>query len=216
MVFFFCAAHLHSPPLSSVLCLLFLGWPVCSHLWLATHHRPDLITLACVDTYGFYSPTEVTETGMCGSRPKELLCLICCYTGFTGVGHNLLSFSCHRLSLRWLCAHALCFHPKQSTMSSVNGPISFMFYAVKEKQTLSSCALLTLFWSLTPVHLPRPGLAGVWTGEDGLYTEQQAQGDPPGDAVGCCTWWPPAGGGWLSGLPRGQLKDISSLSLHCT
>lgn len=34
-------------------------------------------------------------------------------------------FFCHRLSLRWLCAHALCLHPKQPTMPSVTGPISF-------------------------------------------------------------------------------------------
>lgn len=79
-------------------------------------------------------------------------------------------FFCHRLSLRWLCAHALCLHPEQPTMPSVTGPISFRRCAVFphipgkqiwskiKKQTLPLCALLTSFGSLTfrAPTMPRP------------------------------------------------------------
>lgn len=54
------------------------------------------------------------------------------------------------------------------------------------------------------MHLPRPGLAGLRTGEDGLHTQQQAQGDLLGDAVGRRAWRPPPGRRGASGLSPGQ------------
>lgn len=66
------------------------------------------------------------------------------------------------------------------------------------------------------MHLPRPGLAGHGTREDGLHAEQQAQGDLPGDAVGCSTRRPPAGGGRVGGLPKGQPVDIRNLTTDMT
>lgn len=68
----------------------------------------------------------------------------------------------------------------------------------------------TLFWSLTSVHLPCPGLAGLRTGKAGLHVQQQAQGDPPGDAVGRSARRSPAGGGWFGGLPGGQLLESTA------
>lgn len=70
-------------PLSSACCsaLTCLFSSIISHT-----SQADLITLACVDTYGFHLPAEVTETGPYGSRPDGSGCsLICSYTGFTGV-----------------------------------------------------------------------------------------------------------------------------------
>lgn len=72
------------------------------------------------------------------------------------------------------------------------------------KKGLPYPALPWLFWSLTAVHLPRSGLTRLRPGEAGLHTEQQAQGDPPGDAVGRCAWRLPARGGGCGSLPRGQ------------
>lgn len=60
-----------------------------------------------------------------------------------------------------------------------------------------------VFRSLTAAHLPRPGLAGLRAGEDGLHAEQQAQSDLPGAAVGVRARRAPAGGGRLRGLSRG-------------
>lgn len=125
---------------------------------------------------------------------------------------SLSLFCSLRLGLRRLCPHALCLHPKQSTVSSVDGPISFqlstccvLFIVIwKPKITTSTT---TLFWSLTSAHLPCPGLAGLRTGKAGLHAQQQAQGDPPGDAVGRSARRSPAGGGWFGGLPGGQLLD---------
>lgn len=145
---------------------------------------------------------------MTGTHPRGFS-LICGYAGFTGVWHNLLSLCSHRFSLRWLCAHALCLHSKQSAMSSVNGPISFELNLMFSHIPVKISGLLS-FWPLTAVHLPRSGLTGLRTGEDGLHTEQQAQGDPPGDAVGCCTGRPPAGWWCLCGLPWGQPMDSNN------
>lgn len=72
-----------------------------------------------------------------------------------------------------------------------------------ENGTYLPCSAVIVL-SLTAVHLPRSGLAGLRPGEAGLHTEQQAQGDPPGDAVGRCAWRLPARGGGRGGLPRGQ------------
>ena len=57
------------------------------------------------------------------------------------------------------------------------------------------------------MHLPCRGLARLRTGEAGLHTQQQAQGDPPGDAVGSCARRSHAGRGRHGGLSRGQLID---------
>ena len=73
------------------------------------------------------------------------------------------------------------------------------------------CSLRTLFWSLTAVHLPCPGLTGLWAGEARLHAQQQAQSDPPGDAVGCGTRRSAAAGGRLRGLHRGQRVDMSNI-----
>lgn len=74
----------------------------------------------------------------------------------------------------------------------------------REKRTRFAWHCVAL-QSLTAVHLPRPGLAGLRAGEDGLHAEQQAQGDLPGDAVGLRARRAPAGGGHLRGLSRGWL-----------
>lgn len=80
----------------------------------------------------------------------------------------------------------------------------------KYKQALHFGSPLLFVWSLTAVYLPCPGFSGLWAGKEGLHAEQQAQGDPPGDAVGCCTWRSPSGGGSLDNLPWGQFTDINN------
>lgn len=140
------------------------------------------------------------------------------YAGFTGVWHTLLSFvtdsaledfvlmHCVFIPNGQLCPVLTAQYPFSTALPNV---VKCCFPPLWKKP-LPTLLYLHCFWSLTAVHLPCAGLAGLWTGEAGLHTQQQAQGDPPGDAVGCSTWRSPAGGGRLGGLPRGQPIDISN------
>lgn len=136
-----------------------------------------------------------------------------CYTGFTCVWHNPPSFfhtvdsalddfvvtHCIYIPNSQLCPVLMAQYPFRTT------------FAPRTKPDLLHFCPLALFWSFTAVHLSCPGLAGLWTGKDRLHAEQQAQGNPSGDAVGCCTRRPPAGRGRLSGFSRGFVAATSPM-----
>lgn len=122
---FVCAAHLFSPPLSQ---------------------RFSPLSSACCSALTCLFSSIISHTSQSWSNYSRLCGYIWFLFACRGDRHRamwmdalwsavtlasqvfditFLTFFCHRLGLRRLCAHALCLHPKQSTMSGVNGPISF-------------------------------------------------------------------------------------------